>query len=333
MQHNMRTTRIENWTAGMELLVEKGKRLEWGNANTGHNKLFRLFHMARRQGLPKDQAIVVAYHLCGVYNVGYATGDLERQCGRAYGLEVGTSGWIGPSLTRMDEQVDRAALDRIIQVDESFSVDDLVKRSPLDPTQCSLSIWLAAVYSNANIGRGCILVTDRFNATKPKALVYPGEAFEPFRSDEGGFFVINPVTGYPFRHERFASGESWRCNECVLRFSFMLIESDKLCLDDQVKLLASLEMPIVSIVSSGGRSLHALVKIGAKTEAEWREIRDEYVSTLGGCGIDRNVLRPNQMSRLPFCIRGNKNSEQQLLFLNPFADGTPIHRLNCRSGS
>jgi hypothetical protein len=94
--------------------------------------------------------------------------------------------------------------------------------------------------------------------------------------------------------------------------------------------LAQLQIPICAIYTSGGRSIHALVKLEVPTKAHWDAVRDtlrEMVCPLGG---DAGAMSAVRLSRLPGCQRGvgAAAKPQRLLYLNPNpADHTAIRLL------
>ena len=62
-------------------------------------------------------------------------------------------------------------------------------------------------------------------------------------------------------------------------------ESDVLTADVWLKvILVQLADPIVAVYTSGGKSVHALVKISAATPEEFNAIKSEYVLRLSAVG-------------------------------------------------
>ena len=59
-------------------------------------------------------------------------------------------------------------------------------------------------------------------------------------------------------------------NENVTEFRYALVESDDMPIAQQNALLRELELPIACLVHSGGKSLHAIVRIDAPDYAEYR---------------------------------------------------------------
>jgi len=80
-----------------------------------------------------------------------------------------------------------------------------------------------------------------------------------FQSDAGTWLRMNPLDG------RGVSDVN------VTAFRFALIECDSAPLESQLSLLAKLPLPITAILTSGGRSLHAWVRVDAETLDDYRQ--------------------------------------------------------------
>jgi hypothetical protein len=125
-------------------------------------------------------------------------------------------------------------------------------------------------------------------------------------------------------------GRTRRAQECVTAFRFALLESDQADMAHWLAALAQLPLPIVSIVTSGGSSIHALVLVNAESKAAWDErIRGELLAPLARLGADAAALTAVRLTRLPFIHRGTRL--QELLFLNPSPASSPIATLTPRN--
>ena len=140
---------------------------------------------------------------------------------------------------------------------------------------------------------------------------------------------INPFTG---KEEIGSNGKKSRLLEkCVARFPLMLLEFDGLPLQDQCRFWAGMierEMPIVSIVYSGGKSLHGVLRVGAANASIWAE-RCEQAKALFCADPDEKyradiqAMRPAVAVRLAGSIRQDTKREQRLLYLDPTAGIAP----------
>jgi len=97
-------------------------------------------------------------------------------------------------------------------------------------------------------------------------------------------------------------------NANVSSYRYALVESDTLAIEKQKALMEELQLPIAVMVSSGGKSIHAIVRIEAATEKEYRE-RVDYLYTVcakNGLVIDTQNKNPSRLSRMPGVVRGDK---------------------------
>jgi len=95
----------------------------------------------------------------------------------------------------------------------------------------------------------------------------------------------------------------------VTSFRYTLVESDSIPIDKQHSIYLELELPIVALVHSGGKSLHAIVKIDAPDFKEYQKRVDFLyeVCKKNGLPIDRVNRNPSRLSRLPGATRnGNR---------------------------
>ena len=134
-------------------------------------------------------------------------------------------------------------------------------------------------------------------------------------------FCINPLTG-----EADENG-SFRSSGCVKEFRYLLFESDSNPLNQQIPLLAGLDLPVVAMTFSGSKSIHGLVRvdkipgIGAINDLqEWKHKIGDLFSLLVPLGFDGATKDPVRLSRLPGSWRPDRQKFQQLLFLNQDGD-------------
>lgn len=95
-------------------------------------------------------------------------------------------------------------------------------------------------------------------------------------------------------------------NENVTEYRYALVESDALPINEQYSLIKALELPVAVLVHSGGKSLHAIVRIGASTYDDYRK-RVDYlyeVCKKNGLKLDTQNRNPSRLSRMPGVKRG-----------------------------
>lgn len=149
--------------------------------------------------------------------------------------------------------------------------------------------------------------------------------------DNGGetapFIGINPFTGLPAPKES-GDGETYRGNNNVSEYRYCMGEFDNLPREDQIRFWTAIKLPIVALIDSGGKSIHAWLDVSkladVKTKAQWEtEIEGRlYDRILAPLGVDKACSNPARLSRLPGHFREEKGNYQKLLWLSSW--GQPI---------
>jgi len=117
------------------------------------------------------------------------------------------------------------------------------------------------------------------------------------------FICCNPLTG------QAAESGSFRCDAAVAAFRYVVLEHDTLELNRQMPLLRGLELPLASLVFSGGRSVHALLDMAAYCGEivgsldQWRHVVGGLFEVLKLYGFDTQNCNPSRLTRLPGVIR------------------------------
>jgi hypothetical protein len=127
-------------------------------------------------------------------------------------------------------------------------------------------------------------------------------------SAAGGWLRMNPVDGLGIG------------NANVAAYRFVLVEFDHIPLELQLSILAKFPMPIAAIITSGGRSVHAWVKINASNLADYEAQARKILDVLRCFDVDQNNKNPSRLSRLPGVTRrlnATGDGRQRLLYLNP----------------
>ena len=123
-----------------------------------------------------------------------------------------------------------------------------------------------------------------------------GAVLGDYNPEAGAWIRFNPLDGKGVK------------NENVTDFRYALVESDSMALEEQNALIRELELPVAILVYSGGKSLHAIVKIDAANYDEYRR-RVDYLYSIcrkNGLEIDRQNRNPSRLSRMPGVIRNGK---------------------------
>lgn len=96
-------------------------------------------------------------------------------------------------------------------------------------------------------------------------------------------------------------------NDNVTSFRYALVESDSMDIAEQNAIIRELELPVACLVYSGGKSVHAIVRIDANSYEEYRR-RVDFLYTVcekNGMVIDKQNRNPSRLSRLPGAVRGD----------------------------
>lgn len=133
-------------------------------------------------------------------------------------------------------------------------------------------------------------------------------------SDAGAWLRINPVKGGV-------------ADENVTSFRHMLVEFDKIPLDLQIAFFAKFSAPICAILTSGGSSVHAWLRVDCTSKQEFSNLFFNIERRLFRFGIDTANKNPSRLSRLVGVTRkilASEDGRQRLLYLNPNPEVRPI---------
>ena len=123
-----------------------------------------------------------------------------------------------------------------------------------------------------------------------------GAVLGDYNKQAGAWVRVNPLDGKGVKDAN------------VTDYRYVLIESDSLPVERQNALMRELELPIVTLTYTGGKSLHAVVRVDAKDRDEYRR-RVAYIFDVcrkNGLDIDKACRNPSRLSRLPGFERGER---------------------------
>ncbi len=124
-----------------------------------------------------------------------------------------------------------------------------------------------------------------------------GATVGDWKPQAGAWIRFNPLDGGGVK------------NENVTGFRFALVESDTVSITEQDAVFRKLELPIAALVHSGGKSLHAIVRVDAEDYSEYRKRVDFLYDFLekNNVSIDKQNRNPSRLSRMPGVTRnGNR---------------------------
>lgn len=123
-----------------------------------------------------------------------------------------------------------------------------------------------------------------------------GAVIGDYKQEVGAWIRFNPLDGKGVK------------NENVTEYRYALVESDSMPLEQQNAIIRELELPVAALVYSGGKSIHAIVKIDASNYEEYRK-RVDYlykVCKQNGLEIDKQNRNPSRLSRMPGVERNGR---------------------------
>lgn len=123
-----------------------------------------------------------------------------------------------------------------------------------------------------------------------------GYVLGDYNPEAGAWIRFNPLDGKGVK------------NENVTEFRYALVESDTMDIEKQNAIMRELELPIAVMVYSGGKSLHAIVRVEAANYDEYRK-RVDYLYNVckkNGLSIDNQNRNPSRLSRMPGVERNGK---------------------------
>ncbi|GEC93796.1 AAA family ATPase [Brevibacillus brevis] len=123
-----------------------------------------------------------------------------------------------------------------------------------------------------------------------------GSVLGDYNPEAGAWIRFNPLDGKGVK------------NDNVTEFRYALVESDTMDIEKQHAIMRELELPIAVLVYSGGKSLHAIVRIDAVSYDEYRK-RVDYLYNVckkNGLSIDNQNRNPSRLSRMPGIERNGK---------------------------
>jgi hypothetical protein len=216
----------------------------------------------------------------------------------------------------------------------------LANRSSHDPASISSGLFLELLYRSDERVLCFTEVNKDGNPWTQGEAVWPREE-PPARGKCGVWYLAQPVDGEYHLNPRTGK-TSRRSEEAVSRWPFLVLESDEAPLREWLGALARLPLRITAIYTSGGRSVHALVRIDALTKGHWDDLVKRQMEVglrfLVMNGADKGVFSAVRLTRLPGAWREGKMKEgryvrferpqcQKLLYLNTDPAARPLCEL------
>jgi putative DNA primase/helicase len=119
----------------------------------------------------------------------------------------------------------------------------------------------------------------------------------------GSFYAINPLK----------PGTKSRAEVNVSRYLYTLLEHDSLPKEQQLAIYRASGLPIVALLDSGHKSIHAIVLVNAPHLAEYkrrREVLDGYFKSIG-FDSTKDAVRYSRLPNAPRVYRESEDAEYQ----------------------
>ncbi len=132
--------------------------------------------------------------------------------------------------------------------------------------------------------------------------------------------IPNPLTGV---QGNTADGKpSFRSDNCVKTFRFAVMEFDNKPMEQQIRFWSgaiNLGLPVAALIHSGGKSIHAWIRVDCKDVSEWEsEVENKlFAQIFNPMGVDASCRNESRLSRMPGVNRADKGAWQRLIYLNP----------------
>jgi len=114
--------------------------------------------------------------------------------------------------------------------------------------------------------------------------------------ESGAWIRINP-----FQPDKFDGTDS-----SVSKYRHVLIEFDRKPKAEQLAIFQQSNLPISLLVDSGGKSIHAWVRVDAESKEQWEQRRNKVYEYLSDHEPDPQNKNPSRWSRLGGVFRGDK---------------------------
>ena len=131
-----------------------------------------------------------------------------------------------------------------------------------------------------------------------------GASIGDYNKECGAWIRFNPLDGEGVK------------NANITRFDYALVECDEISIEEQYKAYMKFNLPIACLVKSGGKSLHAIVKVNASTIDEYKRRVSFLYTQLSNAGLKLDIQNknPSRLSRMPGVVRNG--NEQTLIATN-----------------
>ncbi|MDQ8194044.1 hypothetical protein QEH59_06390 [Coraliomargarita sp. SDUM461004] len=210
----------------------------------------------------------------------------------------------------------------VLSVNPEASIEDLSRISPIKPEAVTSSDFIGALYG----------VKDLLSAGDhaPTNVYSRVELQQRLQGNDQGFQILFPQT-FTGEHTLVtrcngSTFKSYRRKEFISRIPYFVAEFDDKPIEWQLAFwfgwIVKEIMPVVALIHSGGRSIHAWLPANCPTIFDYeRSISPLFGANRSGklsaLGVDESPRCPLHGSRMPGQIRRETGRRQVMLYFNP----------------
>lgn len=295
--------------------------LGWGPGERDHSA-YNAFLRASSLNVDQQVALRVVVELIRANGGSFNAKKLQSQCTRAYkftgGSQATTVTIVQPATPKFDPDRLKGFAAKTSGIDQTW----LKARSPVLINGITSASFLDQLYEP---GENVLIFTSLHSQGEVLYEVGKENKALPKLTADGVWFLVNPVDGETYPNPRQDNKPSRRSEESVTSWRYLVLESDVAEADQWLSCLVQLPLQISAVYSSGGKSIHALVRVDAESKQEWDAMRNQIKPILVPLGADEAAMTGVRLSRLPGALRGLR--QQELLYLNPQPSPEPIFKL------
>lgn len=200
---------------------------------------------------------------------------------------------------------------------------DLWESSPIrlwdEPNQ-DAALLLGTLYRPDDL----IWIGERYAEGTPGQTIRPADEWiSYFRHGRqtSPHIIINPLNNIPTT-TKGGDKLTLRGDGNIASYRYSVIEFDDLSREAQIRFWSAVKLPIVALIDTGGKSIHAWIDVSklatVETAEQWdiqikRRLYDQILTPMG---VDAACSNPSRLSRLPGHYRTEKSAWQRLLWLS-----------------
>lgn len=241
----------------------------------------------------------------------------EERRGQCRAKTVSSTVTVPREKPKFSEQTLKRIAAQLSGVDEQFVKD----RSPLSPERRTPAWFLMQLYQPGE----SVLVFDNFKSQgRHVCRLEHGQGDTDCLNHlvngcpDGVWYLCNPVDGKFHPNPRLGGKRSRRSEESVTSWRYLVLESDVAEPAHWLAALVQMPLRIAAIYTSGGQSIHALVRGDATSKADWDAKARRLKPLVTVLGADPAAITAVRLTRLPGCYRGQDGP--------PASKRPPTHR-------